>query len=62
MKEFRLLLNCFKNVDDTIESLRTLVRRGEIASDRLKALVCTKKEFCEGLLPSDLGSTIHEFE
>lgn len=62
MKEFRTLLNCFKDIEDTLGSLRGLHRRGELKSERLIALVSTKQESDIGLLPEDIAAAIHEFD
>lgn len=59
MKEFRSLLNCFKNIDNTIESLTSLRRREELKSARLQALISTKDEHEQGLMPSGIIETIH---
>ena len=59
MKEFRTLLNCFKNIDNTIESLTSLRRREELNSARLQALISTKDEHEQGLMPSGIIETIH---
>ena len=62
MKEFRTLLNCFKNIDNTIESLTTLRRREELNSARLLALISTKDEHEQGLMPTGILETIHHFD
>lgn len=59
MKEFRTLINCFKNIDNTIESLTSLRRREELKSARLQALISTKDEHEQGLMPSGIIETIH---
>ena len=59
MKEFRTLLNCFKNIDNTIESLTSLRRREELKSARLQALISTKDEHEQGLMPTGIIETIH---
>lgn len=59
MKEFRTLINCFKNIDNTIESLTSLRRREELKSARLQALISTKDEDEQGLMPSGIIETIH---
>lgn len=51
MKEFRILLNCFKQVENNIDCIRQLVMKGDIKSERLIALVSTKDEHENGLLP-----------
>ena len=62
MKEFRTLLQCFKNVDHTIESVKSLVNKGEIKSERLIALITTKEQSEHGLLPLNIIESVHEFD
>ena len=62
MHEFRLLLNSFRETKDTIQCLRTLHRKGKLQSERLIALVTTRKETEQGLLPGNILEAIHEFD
>ena len=62
MKEFRTLLNCFKQIESTIESIRSLARKGDLKSERLVALVTKKSENEVGLLPDDTDLIIREFD
>ena len=62
MREFRNLLNAFRQVEDDIGSLRSLHRRGKLRSERLIALVTNSKETKNGLLPENILEAIHEFD
>ena len=62
MKEFRQLLQVFKNVDQTIESFRTLWRQDLLKSERLIALITTRAETLNGLQPESIKSAIAEFD
>ena len=62
MREFRTLLNCFKNISTTIESIKTLHQNGDLRSERLIALVTTKSESEHGLLPEGILEAIGEFD
>ena len=62
MREFRTLLVCFKNMTQTIDSLRTVWQRNELNSQRLIALVTTGSETENGLLPDNIEEELQEFD
>ena len=63
MKEFRTLLNCLRNIESsTIESMRALLRSGKLSSKRLIALVSTRTESENALLPDMILETVHQFD
>lgn len=58
MKEFRLLLNCFKGMDEYIEDLVKV--KQSFNSSRLQSLVTFETE--GGLLPANIKEALVEFE
>lgn len=61
MKEFRLLLNTFKTMDQTLESFLKLKRSGSLNENgRLFSLLHPTEE--GGLLPDGVAKFIREFE
>lgn len=62
MKEFRTLLLSFKQIEDTIASIRGLYRSDDLKSERLIALVTTDEESKDGLLPSKILEAVSEFD
>ena len=63
MKEFRTLLNFLRNIESsTIESMRALLRSGKLSSKRLIALVSTRTESENALLPDMILETVHQFD
>ena len=60
MKEFRLLLSCFKSIEDTLEPMLKLQRTNSLKSKRLQLL--TTFDCDGGLIPTGMKDVLKEFE